>query len=183
MAGSSFYDAGPLKQIAVNLFYGWGYNFYRKENQLRTDDLLIRSKVSWLLSQAHGSVESAESTYRREFIPLPSRANPHPPAEAVTTAQRLERLAREIGDLGAYIEALPAPENDFIIRRLREEAPTLEALINSDHQLVGQADLLRSMLQGKDGVWIAANLPAIQEGLGAIRETLRGRQQILTIST
>ena len=45
MSGASFYDAGPLKQLAVNLFHGWGYNFYRKENQLRTDDLL--KLVEW----------------------------------------------------------------------------------------------------------------------------------------
>ena len=42
-------SAGPVKQVLSNLFYGWGYNFYRKENQLRADDLLIRSKVSELL--------------------------------------------------------------------------------------------------------------------------------------
>ena len=68
--------AGPLKQIAVNLFYGWGYNFYRKENQLRTDDLLVRAKVGWLLGLACTSVETAEADYRRDFIPPPSRANP-----------------------------------------------------------------------------------------------------------
>ncbi len=182
MPGSSFYDAGPLKQTAVNLFYGWGYNFYRKENQLRTDDLLVRSKVAWLLATARGSVDAAETAYRREHIPTPSRENPRPPAEAVATAQTLERLAGEIGDLGSFIEALPAPENDFILRRLREEKPTLDALLDRDHQLVGQADLLRSMLDGKDGAWIAGNLAAIQEGIHAIRETLRARQQILTVS-
>ena len=34
---------GPIAQTASLLFYGWGYNFYRVENQLRADDLLIRA--------------------------------------------------------------------------------------------------------------------------------------------
>ena len=45
---TGFYDVGPLRQVAINLFYGWGYNFYREENQLRADDQLIRSKAAWL---------------------------------------------------------------------------------------------------------------------------------------
>jgi hypothetical protein len=105
VSGSSFYDAGPLKQIAVNLFYGWGYNFYRQENQLRTDDLLVRSKVGWLLGLARASVETAEADYRREFIPPPSRAHPFPPADVVKNAQALEKLANEIGGLAAQIHS------------------------------------------------------------------------------
>ena len=44
MPSSSFYDAGTLRQIATNLFHGWGYNFYRAENQLRADDQLVRAR-------------------------------------------------------------------------------------------------------------------------------------------
>ena len=73
MSSSAFYDAGELKQVAINLFHGWGYNFYRSENQLRADDLMIRAKVGWLLGLARASVERAESAYRREFLPPPSR--------------------------------------------------------------------------------------------------------------
>jgi hypothetical protein len=62
---SLFYDADAVEQIAINLFYGWGYNFYRLENQLRADDLLIREKASWLLGQSRTIVEAAESAYRK----------------------------------------------------------------------------------------------------------------------
>jgi hypothetical protein len=181
MAGSSFYDAGPLKQIAINLFYGWGYNFYRTENQLRADDLMIRGKVAWILGTARQSVANAEADYRREFIPAPSRAHPYPPADAVKTAQALERFAKEIGALEALIHAQPAPENDFILRRLRDEAPTLGALLDHDCQLIGQAELLRTMLEGHDGVWIAENLARLREGVQAITDTLRARQGVLMI--
>ena len=45
MSDYDFYVVDELEKIAVNLFYGWGYNFYRLENQLRADDLTVRAKV------------------------------------------------------------------------------------------------------------------------------------------
>src|ERR1700750_3237913 len=112
MENSGFYDAGLLRQIATNLFYGWGYNFYRIENQLRADDLLVRSKVSWLLGIARASIESAESVYRRGVLPPPSPAKPYPEASAVAGAQSLERLSQSIGALEGQVRAQPVPEND-----------------------------------------------------------------------
>ena len=68
MPPSVFYDLDAIEQIAVNLFYGWGYNFYRLENQLRADDLTVRNQVCSLLGQARASVDTAESAYRRAFL-------------------------------------------------------------------------------------------------------------------
>jgi len=179
MSASAFYDAGPLEQVAINLFYGWGYNFYRKENQLRADDLLIRSKVGALLGSARKSVAAAEGDYRRDFLPPPSREKPRPDAGAVAGAQAIERLARAIGAVAGQITAQPAPENDRMTQRHRQEAGTLEQLIASDQKLAGQAELLRSMLDQRDGAWIIENMAALQEGIAAIAETLRTRQMLL----
>jgi hypothetical protein len=173
----SFYDEGPLRHAAINLFYGWGYNFYRKENQLRADDQLVRAKVSWLLGRARTAVERAETDWRREKLPPPSRAQPFADPHASAAAQALERLAKEIGALKGRIEALPVPENDRMTQRYRQEAATLEALGQSDALLVGQADLLRSLTEDHGGEAIlAANL---DEGLSAIAATLHGREAIL----
>jgi hypothetical protein len=181
VSGSDFYDAGPLRKLAVNLFYGWGYNFYRRENQLRTDDLLVRSKVSSLLSHARAAIEAAEVDYRREHIPVPSRANPTAPVDAVRNAQSLERLTKEIGSLISQTDQQPVPENDFILQRLRQEAHTLESLLDCDHQLVAQAELFRSMVAGRDGEWILNNPSPVHEGIRAINATLLARQNILLI--
>jgi hypothetical protein len=174
-----FYETGPLQQVAINLFYGWGYNFYRKENQLRADDLLIRAKVGALLGSARKSVEAAETNYRRVSLPPPSREKPRPDPEAVAGAQALERLAHSIGALAGQMTSLPVPENNRMIQRHREEAPTLQRLIESDQTLTGQAELLRGMLEHKDGAWIIENTAAIEEGIGAIADTLRNRQMLL----
>jgi len=174
-----FYDAGPLQQIAINLFHGWGYNFYRVENQLRADDQLIRTKAAWLLGLAVASLSAAEADYRREFLPAPSRAKPFPDPAAVATAQHLERTAHAIRALEAALHQLPTPENDRMTQRYRQEAPTLQTLINYDQLLIGQCDLLRSLITGQPAAAIIEKLPELESGLAAIRSTLESRQAVL----
>ena len=179
MPADSFYDAGLLRQIATNLFYGWGYNFYRRENQLRADDQTIRTKAGSLLGQAMASVASAESEYRREYLPPPSRAKPFPDAAAVASAQKLERLAKAIGAIEAALQHQPVPENDRMTQRYRQEAATLAKLIEFDERLVGQCELLRKTLSGADGLTILKANSDLEAGLDAIRETLRNRESVL----
>jgi hypothetical protein len=179
MSGSAFYNMGDLEKIAINLFYGWGYNFYRQENQLRADDHLVRSKMGVLLGSARKSVETAERDYRREFLPPPTRENPRPDPTAVANAQGIERLSRAIGGVAGLISSQPVPENDRMTQRYRQEAETLQQLIVSDQKLVGQAELLRSMVDAKKGAWLLENMAALQDGVSAIAETLRTRQLLL----
>lgn len=182
-APSAFYaDTDEIDQLAINLFYGWGYNFYRIENQLRTDDLLIRSKVGWLLASARAAVETAESAYRRTFLPPPSRAQPRHDPEATAGAQALERLSHAIGAVEGQIRAQPVPENDRMIERHRQEATTLASLLAIDRRLVGQAEKLRSAIDGKDGGWLIEHGAVALDGLAALAETVRERQAILFIS-
>lgn len=179
MANSVFYDDDPLVQIAINLFNGWGYNFYRRENQLRADDQLVRSKAGWLLGSARNSVEAAEREYRRENLPPASREKPRPDPAAVAGAQALERLSRAIGDVQGTVLALPVPENDRMTQRYRQEAATLAQLVQVDQLLVGRAELLRSMVDQKKGPWLIANSDLLYQGLAAIAEDIRKRMGVL----
>lgn len=174
-----FYDAGALEQIAINLFHGWGYNFYRAENQLRADDQLVRSKAAWLLGLAAASLVTAENEYRREFLPPPSRAKPFPDEAAITTAQRLERMGRDICALEASLQQQPVPANDRMTQRYRLEVPTLQTLINYDQLLIGQCELLRSLAADHPPAAIIEKLPEMETGLSAIRSTLQSRQALL----
>ena len=179
MANSIFYDLDPIEEIAVNLFHGWGYNFYRLENQLRADDLVVRNQVCGLLGRARGAIDAAESAYRRAFLPPPSRERPRPDPAAMANAQLLEQLAQAVGALEGQIRAQPVPENDRMTQRYREEAATLQTLIQSDERLAGQCELLRSMVQGQDSAAILAMMGDIEAGLEAIRGTLQRRDAVL----
>ena len=174
-----FYEADRLEQVAITLFHGWGYNFYRVENQLRADDQLVRARVTGLLGAARECVAAAERTWRREQLPAPTRAAPRPAPEALAGAQALERLGREIGALMARITAQPVPENDRMTQRYRTERETLARLVAFDMPLVGQAELLRATLDGQPGAWMIANQAGLEQGLAAMTETLRQRQAVL----
>jgi hypothetical protein len=178
---SVFDDFDALEKIAVNLFYGWGYNFYRLENQLRADDLTVRAKVGWLLGQARDAVDRAESAWRRERIPAPTREKPRPDPEAVEIALRLESLSREIGGLDGQIRAQPVPEADRMTSRYRREAETLHRLLQCDLTLVGAAEAFRRMLEEADAAAIVARERELQAGLRTLTRTLRERQGILQV--
>ncbi|WP_217578084.1 hypothetical protein [Mesorhizobium sp. GbtcB19] len=176
---SRFYEAGPLAKVGINLFYGYGYNFYRQENQLRADDQRVRQMACSLLGRARAAIDDAESRYRRENIPTPTRANPFPDPAIVANAQALERLGREVGGLEGLIRHQPVPENDRMTQRYRLEAATLVTLAEKDAVLVGQAELLRSLVEGVAGEAILANKSEIETGIAAITTTLRDRQTFL----
>lgn len=179
MSASRFYDEGAIRHVAINLFHGWGYNFYRKENQLRADDQLIRAKAAWLLGAAHETLDAAEQAYRRAHMPAPTRAQPFPEPAAVEAAQSLERLSKTAGALISRLHAQPVPANDRMTERYRLEAETLAGLAACDEQLIGQAEVLRETVAGKAPDWVLENAALIGQGLTAIEETLRQRGAIL----
>lgn len=178
---SDFDDFATLEKIAVNLFYGWGYNFYRLENQLRADDLMVRAKVGWLLGQAREQVERAESGYRRTHLAPPTREKPLPDRQAIEAAQRLEAMSRDIGALEGQIRAHPAPEADHMTNRYRREAETLQKLLQCDLALVGGAETLRRIAEDADGEALIARAADIEAGLKSLTRTLRERQAILHV--
>lgn len=180
---SDFYDVGTLGGIANTLFLGWGYDFYKSTNQLRADDQLIRAKVGQLLGFAQADLAAAETAYRRANIAPPTRANPFPDPGVVAAAKTLERLAREAGALIGRVAAAPAPPADRMTDRYRDEGETLAYLRDHDRVLVGQAALLRSMVEGKDGAALLAAVGEIDEGLTALRRTLEARASALTSAT
>ncbi|MBV9841233.1 MAG: hypothetical protein JOY99_06830 [Sphingomonadaceae bacterium] len=176
---TDFYDVGAVARVAINLFNGYGYNFYREENQLRADDQRIRALAGSLLAQARASLAAAEGDYRRTNIPPPTREKPFPDPAVTANAQAIERLSSAVGGLEGQIRHQPVPENDRMTQRYRKEAETLEALGEKDKALVGQAELLRALLAGLGGDAVLQRKPEIEQGIAAIGETLRGRAMLL----
>ena len=177
---TGFYDVDALGEVAINLFHGYGYNFYREENQLRADDQKVRTLVCELLARAQKAASAAEGTFRRERIPTPTRDNPFPPAEIMADARRLEALGKAIGGIEGQVRHAPVPENDRMTQRYRNERDTLLELVEKDKLLVGQAETLRAAIDGKTPDEILASRSTIEEGVAAIAQTLTDRR-IITI--
>ena len=167
------------EQIAIDLFYGWGYAFYRVDNQLRADDLLFRSKAAGLLGSARAGVDTAEAAFRRAYLPAPTRAKPRPDRDAVDKAKTLERLSTEIGMLAGRIGALPVPEPDRMARWFHAEAAALAMLRDHDLRLCAQCEGLRSRLDGRDAAWILDNAASIEKAIRDLGATLTDRARLL----
>lgn len=177
---TDFYDVGTLGQLGINLFHGYGYNFYRDENQLRADDQKVRALTCELIARAQKSVSAAEGAFRRERIPAPTRDNPFPPPEIMADAKRLEALCHAIGGVEGQVRHAPVPENDRMTQRYREEGATLRALVDKDTLLVGLAETLRVMVADKKPDEILTILSDLEKGVAAITQTLAERR-IMTI--
>jgi hypothetical protein len=176
-------SAGPIKQTALLLFYGWSYNFYRDENQLRADDLLIRSKVGGILAQARGHLKALEIEYRRTYLPPPSREHPLPDRQKTEQARRLERCGRLIETVATAIQSSSVPTADFVWLRHRSEGALLEILQNIDVRMVDAAvefhdRLIESHLADISPETIEAD---IDQWLTPLRLILRERAERLTL--
>ena len=173
-------SAGPVKQVLSNLFYGWGYNFYRRENQLRADDLLIRSKLSALLGECRQHAKELEASFRREHLPAPTREHPFADPAALASAHSLQRAAQQLESLETTIRTAPVPEMDRIHQRHRIEGATLEQLIDVDGKLVLAVVALRDAVVAlQDGATAATELTRLLAP-GAIRALWEHREQILS---
>ena len=175
---TGFYDVGAMGRIGLNLFHGYGYNFYREENQLRADDQKVRTLVSDLLGQAQKAVSAAEGSFRRERMPAPTRAEPFPPAEIVADARRLEAIGKAIGGAEGQVRHAPVPENDRMTQRYRDEGDTLLALVEKDKVLVGHAETLRSMVAARTADDMLSAASDIEARISAILQTLAERRLV-----
>lgn len=174
-------DAGLAKQVVANLFYGWGYNFYRRENQLRADDLLIRSKLSELLGQCRAHLAALEAAFRREHLPPPTREKPFPDSAAVASAQALQRAQNDIEGVETAIRTASVPEMDRIHQRHRHEAETLQQLANVDSDMVMAVVTLRDAIEKLDNATTAPGEVANLLNSTGIKETWKRREQALSV--
>jgi hypothetical protein len=85
--------------------------------------------------------------------------------------------------LEARLQALPAPEQDLMNLRFRQEAETLILLIAADERMVGQSELLRSAVDRKTAAEILDAIADLQEGVAALQSTLQARAEILVSRT
>jgi hypothetical protein len=139
----------PVYRNWVMLLNGYGFNWYRADNQARADDLLIRSRASEHLAQAAASLRAAEAAYRRRFIPPPSREHPSPNPACLAEARRLRDAADRVAALDTRLRGAAVPGDDKIWARLRaRQEDLLLQLCQCDLALVGMANDLAALAAG-----------------------------------
>lgn len=138
----------PVYQHWVMLLNGYGYNWYRLDNQLRADDILIRSRASEHLAAAAAQLREIEARYRRTYLPPPSRAQPdHDPAH-LAAVRRIRAAADRVSAIDTRVRGASVPPNDMVWIRHRNETGTLFELGRCDTVLVGGAKDLADFAAG-----------------------------------
>jgi hypothetical protein len=171
-----------ITQAVMLAYTGWGYNFYSTTNKLRADDLLIRSKISGLLSRVAADL-SGFGAKLAATVPAPSRQDPLPGRDIMAIVVELRRLSSEIDSLSVKITALTTPGRDKIWDRHRDQNTTLLRLQGFDLYLGQLVFDLKGLVETK--------MPAemkneqVREELDAklieIRSALREREDMLAI--
>jgi len=172
-----------LYRIGVMLLNGYGYNWYRWDNQMRADDLLVRSRASEHLESAAARLRDLEGRYRRKYLPPPTREHPDPDPQHLAAAQRLRAVAGRILEIDTKLRGVPVPPDDKVWLRQGGELETLQRLGNCDVVLVAGA---------KEVVETVAGMPAdvcidpaieqqIDKHLDRLAETLTRRGEILAV--
>lgn len=175
--------ANPIMQKLDLMLLGDGFNFYRAENRLRADDLLVRQKACTPLGDAARRFGELAIEFQNKHIPAPTRDQPYPPADLTAVLRRLTELRSRISNMAARIQGLPAPTQDRIWRRFRSEHGLLEQLLASDVDMLeisGQIGRLTAALTCPE-LKNAAALTTISNTLDQLDVTCNRRRSLLEI--
>ena len=140
-------EGSPIWETWQMLLNGYGYNWYRADNQARADDLLVRQKAGHFLNLAASKLLEAETAYQRKYLPPGTREHPFPPADKVAAHRRLRELRQAVLSTEGVVRSLPVPSSDKIWQRHRQELATLKKLTDVDVGLVGEAKLLADEIE------------------------------------
>ena len=165
------------------LLNGYGYNWYRVDNQMRADDLLVRSRASEHLESAAARLRDLEARYRRKYLPPPTREHPDPDPQHLVAARQFRTVAERILEIDTKLRGAAVPPDDKIWLRQRGELKTLQRLGKCDVVLVAGA---------KELAGLVAEVPAdvgidpeveqrIDQHLGRLAAALTRRSDILAI--
>jgi hypothetical protein len=171
----------PLYRIGVMLINGYGYNWYRLDNQMRADDLIVRSRASDNLAAAIARLRDLEGRYRRKFLPPPSREHPDPDPLHLAVVRQFRAIEERIGDVDTRVRGAAVPTNDRVWQRHRDEVETLGRLGNCDMMLVGGSKQLADLVAAvpADAVVDAATEQQIDQQLVGLSAILAQRGEIL----
>jgi hypothetical protein len=133
-----------LLQAGELLLNGWGFNWYRAENLMRADDILLRNQADQLLGDALAAFRRAETVFRQKYLGSPSRQTPLPDPARMVELQSFRTLLESVEALRTRLRGASMPPDDKVWRRHRDEASLLSSLGQCDAKLAASAQALRA---------------------------------------
>ena len=179
-SGSTGPTNDPVLQQLQLLLSGYGYNFYNTENRMRADDLLVRERASYFLSQAADVLATLQGAYSRRFIPPLTRANPEPPQEALAQVREITDVRQEISNVESHVRGMSVPTQDRIWWRIRNERMLLGQLMQFDLGLVSASEQLYAYVeQLTPEMWNSQGSGQLRQLIQRVRQQGQARERFL----
>lgn len=171
-----------VRQSLRLLLSGYGYNLYDNKNRARADDLLVREKAAGALADATAALATLRTTYRKRFIPPPTRENPEPPREHVEQLRSLAALQDRLAQLETRIRSMPVPTQDRVWEHFRREQTLLNQLLLYDYNLIAPSQDLRDRIQElTPESWSDTLSVDLHQAADQIDRALRTRAEFLSV--
>ena len=172
----------PVVQQLQLLLTGYGYNFYNTTNQARSDDLLVRGRASYFLSQAVSMLAQLRNDYSTRFIPPLTRANPDPPQEVMAQIREIESVQQALSSLESHIRGMSVPTQDRIWWRFRQEQALLMQLLNFDLSLVRSSEqIYQYVSQLTPEMWNSQGSGALRQMTQQLTRLAQERERFLLL--
>ena len=172
----------PIVQQLQLLLTGYGYNFYNQANQARADDLLVRERASYYLSQAITMLARLRGDYHTRYIPPLTRANPDPPQEAMAQIREIEAVQQSLSQLESHIRGMSVPTQDRIWWRFRQEQALLMQLLNFDLTLVrGSEQIYQYVSQLTPEQWNSQGSSSLRQMMQQLAHLAQERERLLLL--
>ncbi len=171
-----------LLQAGELLLNGWGYNWYRAENLMRADDLLLRNQADQLFGDALAACRRAEAVFRQKYMGPPSRQHPLPDPQRVAELHEFQAVLDQLEDLRTRLRGAAMPPDDRIARRHNEEADLLFKLGRCDALLAVRAQALRAEAMAITPADLSGLPGRMEPHLTELRACLQRRGELLNIS-
>ncbi|MEO8969977.1 MAG: hypothetical protein ABI406_00060 [Ktedonobacteraceae bacterium] len=172
----------PIVQQLQLLLTGYGYNFYNKTNQARSDDMLVRERASYNLSQAVALLAQLRSGYYTRFIPPLTRANPDPPQEAMAQLREIEAVQQALANVETHIRSMSVPTQDRIWWRFRQEQALLMQLLQFDLTLVRNSEQIHAYVaQLTPEDWNSQGSRALRQMIQQLAQLAQERERFLLL--
>lgn len=172
----------PVIQQLQLLLTGYGYNFYSATNQARADDLLVRERASYFLTQAVDMLGNLRGEYQRRFVPPLTRENPLPSVEAMAQLREIGQVQQELSNVETHIRGMSVPSQDRIWWRFRQEQPLLVQLLNFDLALVRSSEQINAYVsQLRAENWNVQSSGPLRQLIQQLTQIARDRERFLLL--
>lgn len=175
-----------MAQAGVLLLNGWGFNWYRAENLLRADDILLRNQADALLGDALSAFRRAEAAFRQRHLAAATRGGQGPDPDRLAELHGFQAMMARLEACRTRLRGASMPPPDRISRPATREAELLDQLGRCDARLAALAQALQIQA-------LQMGMPSISpDGLGewtalsethvrTLDEALRERARILGV--